>query len=119
MGKNLSEEAKKRRTSDLYGDGDWSQRDDLPTGDPIGDIVEEEMSRKMSAAHNRWRLDQENYEKMMRKQLIHPYGKHFGIDYAYPEVNKPKCDCGVEKSYKNPTLKMHSSWCSLRGGNES
>ena len=27
---------------------------------------------------------------------------------------QPKCTCGVNKTYSNPTMAMHSTWCDLR-----
>lgn len=85
---------------------EWSDRDALPTGDPIGDVdpyVED---------YNKWKKDQENYENNMKNRVLSPEGKktHDGQDL----VEEKKCNCGVAKTYKNHTLRMHSEWCRLR-----
>lgn len=91
---------------------EWSERDALPTGDPIGDI--DELYKK----------DQQKYLDMMKKKVINPDNKNFimrvpqsidfiNIDIEMPMEEEKKCDCGVAKTYKNPTLKMHSNWCKL------
>ena len=59
----------------------------------------------------------QTYFDMMRERLLHPEGK---VERKNPKdlpdlpEDEPKCDCGTEATYKNPTLKMHSTWCELR-----
>lgn len=36
-----------------------------------------------------------------------------------PVYLKSKCDCGTEKSIKNASIKMHSTWCNLRSEDET
>ena len=50
--------------------GGWPSRDDLPTGDPIGD-VEETYNQEMA-----------KYTEMMKNRVLKPEGKYFGVDYA-------------------------------------
>lgn len=91
----------------------WSDRDALPTKDPIGDVEDEYVS-----GYNKWKKDQEAYENQMKNRLLVPEGKVSFNDFKGLPVmegdNEPKCDCGVAKTYKNHTLRMHSSWCALR-----
>ena len=110
-------------------DNGWSQRDALPTGDPIGDV--DESQDEYISGHKKWAKDQETYNEMMRGRLLNPKGKNFSMkvpkapDYVEinlstpaPTYSEPKCDCGVAKTYKNPSLKMHSTWCELRSNND-
>lgn len=91
-------------------DNGWSDRDSLPTGDPIGDVVEDKFKK-----------DQEVYLQMMKNRVISTANKNFSVSYEpikYINITieipkEKKCDCGVAKTYKNPTLRMHSDWCEL------
>jgi hypothetical protein len=69
---NLDEEARKRRTSNVYSNtydnGGWSVHDAIPTGDPIGDVPET------------YKKEDEEFMKMIKSA-----GKHL-----HPE-DKPCC----------------------------
>lgn len=74
----LEKEARKRRTSNVYSstydNGGWSKRDSIPTGDPIGDVVEKEQDDYIDGCE-KWKKDQEAYIEMMKKRLLVPKGK--------------------------------------------
>lgn len=96
---------------------DWSDRDALPKRDPIGDI-----DPQVAVTVASFKKDEQTYTEMMRERLLNPKGKvfghvHHGIDISkngYYSSEEPKCNCGIAKTYKNPTLRMHSTWCELR-----
>lgn len=74
----------------------WPERDDLPTGDPIGD-VEDECEK-----------DTKIYVKMMKDRVINPEGKHFGTSIDFIKVNveiskEPKC-CDNPANHKKVHL---------------
>ena len=121
----------------------WGERDSLPEGDPIGDVEEAPANKSKSTIHEILGIfqeaieeDQRRYFETMKGRLIVPEGKNLDIDPNTGEINldinircpqgidfmpvkieipqKPKCDCGIAKAYKNPTLRMHSTWCKLR-----
>jgi len=103
----LEKEAKKKRSTDVYSNtydnGGWSKRDALPTGDPIGDVVEEESKdKKPKADFAKWIEDTKKYNSTMRGRLIVPQGKDLNIKaedfYGFPEIKK--C-CEKPQKYKN------------------
>jgi hypothetical protein len=88
--------------SSTYDNGGWSDRDKLPTGDPIGDVDEpktdlKDALRYMIAhqngsaydlrmeendwvdGYNKWKADQKKYEETMKPHLKKPEGKIFGM----------------------------------------
>lgn len=113
---------------------DWSQRDALPTKDPIGDVDEKD---PYVESYKKWAKDQAAYDQMMKGRVLVPEGKDFtikvpvaphyiGIDLSKsrdfgveitigdPIDRGPKCNCGIAKTYRNHSLRMHSTWCELR-----
>jgi hypothetical protein len=121
--KQLEEEARKRRTSSVfsgtYGNGGWSERDSLPSGDPIGDVDEPKnilpikngvYDPYVESYKKRFQKDQESYEQTMKGRLINPDGKKFEH-----QINEIKCDCGTEATYGKVPLNAHPKYCSLRG----
>lgn len=76
-------------------------------------------------SYKKWKKDQDEYDKNMKDKLLVPEGKELPAllnDYfdGCPTIigdsidRGPKCDCGIAKTYKKPTLRMHSDWCELR-----
>ena len=113
---------KKRLLAKIMAD-DWSERDALPTGDPIGDVDEhpDPSSKGRLAFAKSYMRDHLKYNEMMRNRVLSPEGKNF--DHGPVEKSDikidiiaigPKCNCGVAKTYRNHTLRMHSTWCELR-----
>lgn len=90
------EEAKKRRTSNVYSNtydnGGWSERDSLPTRDPIGDTDE------YVEGYNEWKKGQEEYERTMKGKLLKPEGKVFGA------FTKPESCCSDPTNHKEVPL---------------
>ena len=89
------DDAKKARTQD------WGERDDLPTGDPIGDVEEEKSALKYPTKFIR---DQAIYHKSLRERGFDNKNKHFG------NIKPDQC-CPNPHKYKNivsNTLKFYS-----------
>jgi len=121
------EEAKKKRITDVYSstynNGGWSKRDALPTGDPIGDIVEEEQDifkpQHIFKIPEEWAKKAEEYHKKMKERSLHPKGKFIMPVEAIPvygmldpkhNVEAEAC-CDKPHRYKNiisQTLKFWS-----------
>lgn len=121
MNNKYEREAAKRRFYNVYShsyeERDWSDQDSLPTGDPIGDIDEKQNQNEQ------FKADQEKYMNEMKSRVMFPASKNFDVEVAPKSVmnsiniyKQKKCNCGVAKAYKNPSLKMHSSWCELKDG---
>lgn len=107
---NYEDEAKKRRTcpvfSNTYDNGGWSERDALPTGDPIGDVDEKH------------KKDQENYDNMMASKLLNPEGKKTydgkTLNFTAEGFPRKKCNCGTQAVYGKVPLDAHRHYCDLR-----
>lgn len=104
--KQLEEEARKRRTSSVfsntYGNGGWSKRDNLPSGDLIEDVGES------------------NAILPIKNGVYDPYVESYKKRWQIPnnknqKKHEPKCDCGTESTYGKVSLNMHANYCSLRG----
>ena len=87
-------------------------------------------------SYKKWAKDQAEYNEMMKNKVLVPEGKNFKAnevyvdgttmhvdmtvavpkcpDFIHVQVKLPKCNCGTAKTYKNPSLRMHSTWCELR-----
>lgn len=124
---NYEDEAKKRRTcpvfSNTYDNGGWSERDSLPTGDPIGDVDEpkkQELDKACAEMHEKFVQDQKEYDKMMSSRLVNPNGKFTYNGKAIEEVAQAgitfdkKCNCGTEAVYGKVPLDAHRHYCDLR-----
>jgi len=113
----LEKDAKKKRTTNVYSDtydnGGWSKRDVLPTGDPIGDVVESEQEPttkkelkkypKPMECKTAWappvgfEKDVQNYIDTMKDRLLVPKGKFLDGDFG---VSFHTC-CEKPQKYKN------------------
>jgi hypothetical protein len=90
------EEAKKRRTTNVYSNtydnNDWSERDALPTKDPIGDTDE------YVEGYDGWKEGQKAYEEAVKGRLLKPEGKIFGA------FTKPESCCSNPENHKEVPL---------------
>lgn len=65
---------------------------------------------------NQANRDSEETQNILEEAALKKFGTE-DVDIPAPPTlkdGKPICDCGASKTFKSPTLKMHSSWCSLR-----
>jgi len=105
--KKTEEEAKKRRTTDVYSstydNGGWSKRDALPKGDPIGDVVEEDKKSykdKMKLVPDSFIRDNKKLYEAMKDRLIFPEGK-LPYDPGFGISLKSSTCCDKPSKYKN------------------
>lgn len=113
---NYDDEAKKRRTcpvfSSTYSNKGWSDRDALPTGDPIGD-VDKKMEDEWVEGYKQWKNDLKAYEEKMKSKTLNPKGK-YTHDRKPLVTTEPKCDCGTEAVYGKVPVNAHRHYCKLR-----
>ena len=110
----MTKDIKRQVLDKIMKDGTdgWSDRDALPTGDPIGDVDEiiKEIKSRVKAPkgslEKRWNESQQTYFEMMRERLLNPEGKKFDCGYTLTK----KC-CSKPDKYKNiisNSLKFYS-----------
>jgi hypothetical protein len=93
--------AYKKRTDPVYlgrEDG-WPERDNLPHGDPIGDV-------------ENYKKEELEFYKNMKKRAINAGGKYSGLSPYYK--NKKECTCGTEAVHGKVPNSAHSRSCDLR-----
>jgi len=115
-----------KEAEEAQNDG-WPSRDDLPTGDPHGDVDEirptnicVKMVKKDNGdifpikdgvydpyveGYKQWKKSQKEYEENMKPNLVEPEGKVF--------TEEPSCNCGTEAVYGKVPLKAHANYCDL------
>lgn len=105
--------------SSTYDNGGWSDRDSLPTKDPIGDV--DEPVDEWVDGYKKWQADQRAYESTMKPHLKVSEGKMFGMDMATIKefaatvegFKKPKCNCGTYAVYGDVPAHNHRDYCDL------
>lgn len=86
----------------------WPERDELPTGDPIGDVDET------------WKKDMKAYFDSMRDRVIVPSKKDFDtlvyekFDTEKHVMKNPTCNCGTFAVYGKVPADAHRPYCALR-----
>ena len=107
---NYEEEAKKKRTypvyANTYDNGGWPERDNLPKGDPIGDVDDSKTTKEKKKSTKK---DEKTYFEMMRSRLLNPRGKNFNYGFTVKEIeeqfytpaNKKTTCCSNPEKYIN------------------
>lgn len=119
----MSEKYKSRKSepvySSTYNNGGWSDRDELPTKDPIGDV--DEPVDEWVEGYKKWQADQKAYEEKMRPHLKVKEDKVFGMskstimefEASMNRIAKPECNCGIRAVYGDIPAHNHKDYCDL------